>query len=281
MAILYVVATPIGNLEDITHRALRVLSEVPVVAAEDTRAARHLLEHFGLRPEKILSTFEGNEARRAAEIAQRLCGGEDVALISEAGMPGVSDPGRRVVAAAIEAGVRVEVIPGPSAVVTAVVASGLPADRFLFLGFPPREEGARRELFGSLRAERATLVLYEAPPRVGATLGDLVAALGEGRQACLARELTKLHEEVVRGSLGDLWARYRDTAPLGECTLVVGGASEEEARAAAALDVEAEVRALLAEGTTPKEIAARLAVRTGLPRRQLYQLALAFGRKEG
>lgn len=273
---LYVVATPIGNLEDMTYRAVRVLGETPVVAAEDTRAAARLLSHYGLRPEKVISFFEGNEARRTGELVERLRGGTDVALVSEAGTPGVSDPGQRLVAAAIEAGVRVEVLPGASAAITALVASGLPTDRFLFLGFPPREPGPRRELFGSLRAERATLVLYEAPPRVAATLADLVDALGAGRPACLARELTKLHEEIVRLPLGELAARYAGEPPRGECTLLVAGASDAEAAAALSIDVEAEVRRLLGEGLGPREIAARLAVATGKPRRVLYQLALSM-----
>lgn len=273
---LYVVATPIGNLEDITYRAVRVLGEVRVVAAEDTRTAVHLLQHFGLRPDKVISYFEGNEARRAAEFVARLQAGDDIAVVSEAGMPGISDPGRRLVAAALDAGVSVVVVPGPSAVVTALVASGLPSERFLFLGFPPREAGPRRELFGALRGERATMVFYEAPGRVGSAFADLADALGATRPAALARELTKFHEQIVRESLGDLAARYAETPPLGECTLVVAGASEAEVEQVAGFDVEAAARALLAEGMSPKEVAARLAVQTGKPRRQLYQLALVL-----
>lgn len=278
-ATLYVVGTPIGNLEDVTYRAVRVLGEADVIAAEDTRAVERLLDRHGIRAKRVVSFFEGNEARRTEELVERLRAGATVALVSEAGMPGVSDPGQRLVAAAAAAGVPVVVVPGPSAALVALVGSGLPTDRFLFLGFPPREPGPRRELFGSLAAERSTLILYEAPPRVGATLADLAAALGADRPACLGRELTKLHEELVRAPLGDLAARYAETPPRGECTIVVAGASAEEARAraAAAVDVEAEVRRLLREGVSPKEIAARLALATGRPRRQLYQLALALG----
>jgi 16S rRNA (cytidine1402-2'-O)-methyltransferase len=276
--VLWVVGTPIGNLDDMAPRAVRALAEADVIAAEDTRAVERLIAHFGLPRREVVSFFEGNEARRGEALLERLRGGARVALVSEAGMPGVSDPGQRLVAAAAAAGVRVEPIAGPVAAVLALVASGLPTDRFTFLGFPPREAGARRELFGALAADPATLVFYEAPGRVGETLADLAAALGEARSAALARELTKLHEEIVRGTLGELAARFADTAPRGECTLVVAGASPEEAaaRATAGLDLEARVRELLAQGLSPKDIAARLAVQTGKPKRQLYQLALSL-----
>jgi len=279
--VLVVVGTPIGNLEDMSPRAVRALSEADVIAAEDTRSAQHLLGHFGIARPKVISFFEGNEARRGDDLLERLAAGERVVVISEAGMPGVSDPGQRLVAAAAEAGVRVEVIPGPSATLAALVASGLPAARFTFLGFPPREEGPRREHFAQLAGERGTLIFFEAPPRVGATLADLAATLGGERRACLSRELTKLHEEHVRGTLAELAARFADTPPRGECTLVVAGASDEEvaARAAAVVDVEAEIVRQLGEGASAKEIAARLALATGRPKRQLYQLALALSGK--
>jgi 16S rRNA (cytidine1402-2'-O)-methyltransferase len=196
-------------------------------------------------------------------------------VISEAGMPGISDPGARAVAAAVATGARVEVIPGPNAAVAALVGSGLPIDRFTFLGFPPRESGARRELFGTLRHELGALVFYEAPDRVGETLADLAAALGADRPASLARELTKIHEEHVRGTLGELAARYADVAPRGECTLVVGAGIA----LAPEIDIEAELRRMLAEGLGPKDAAARLVVVTGKPRRQLYQLALSLQRE--
>jgi 16S rRNA (cytidine1402-2'-O)-methyltransferase len=276
---LSVVATPIGNLEDMSHRAVRILGEAEVIAAEDTRAAGVLLDRYGIRGARVVSFFEGNEAQRTAELRALLERGARVALISEAGMPGISDPGQRLVSAATAsaAGVAVEVIPGPTAAIAALVLSGLPSARFLFLGFPPREAGARAELFGSLRADPSTLILYEAPGRVGATLADLAAAFGQARPAVLCRELTKLHEEAVRGTLAELRARFADTAPRGECTLVVEGASEgiEE------IDVEAEVRRLLAEGLGPRDVAARVAARTGKARRLLYQLALSLQRDGG
>lgn len=274
---LYLVATPIGNLEDMTYRAVRILGEVDVVAAEDTRSARRLLAHYGIEVSRLVSYFEGNEAARAEELCAALARGEHVAVISEAGTPGVSDPGYRLAVAAAELGARVEPVPGASAAISALVASALPSDRFEFLGFPPREAGKRRQLLGGLRAAPATLIFYEAPDRVGATLADLRDALGAERPAALARELTKLYEEVVRGTLGALAARYADAPPRGECVLVVAGASGDER--SAEVDIEAAVRELLAEGLGPKDVAARLVVRTGKPRRQLYQLALALDRE--
>jgi 16S rRNA (cytidine1402-2'-O)-methyltransferase len=275
--ILYVVGTPIGNLEDLSLRAARILREADVIAAEDTRSAKTLLAHAdaagGVNPARtITSYFEGNEASRAGEIVAALQAGKRVAVISEAGMPGVSDPGERAVAAAAAAGARVEVIPGPSAALAALVGSGLPSDRFTFVGFPPREAGARQALFGTLRAEPVTMIFYEAPDRVGATLADLALAFGDDRRASLGRELTKLHEEHVRGTLGELGQKYADTSPRGECTLVVEGA----ASAPPDIDASAELMRLMAEGLGPRDAAARLVIATGKPRRQLYQLALSL-----
>lgn len=275
--VLWVVATPIGNLEDIGHRAVRLLREADVVAAEDTRAAQRIFERYGLRPARLLSLFEGNEAARAELLVGEMKAGARVAMITEAGTPGVSDPGERLVRAAIEAGVRVEVIPGPSAAIAALVGSGLSTARFLFVGFPPREAGARRQLFGTLRGEVATLIFYESPERVAETLVDLAAALGGGRRAVIARELTKLHEEWIRGTLAELAERARE-GMRGEIVVVVEGAS---GAAEPEVDIEAELRKLLDQGMGPKDAAARLVVTTGKPRRQLYQLALALQREKG
>jgi 16S rRNA (cytidine1402-2'-O)-methyltransferase len=276
---LFIVGTPIGNLEDISLRAARVLREADLIAAEDTRAARVLLGHVdALGPanptRRVISNFEGNEAGRATEIGDALAAGHRVCVISEAGMPGVSDPGSHAITAAIAAGARVEVIPGASAAIAALLGSGLPADRFTFLGFPPREPGARRELLGTLRAEAGTMIFYEAPDRVAQTLRDAADAFGADRRASLGRELTKLHEEHARGTLGELAARYAEAPPRGECTLVIAGGTG----GAPAIDIEAELRALLATGLGPKDAAQRLVVRTGVPRRALYQLALALQR---
>jgi 16S rRNA (cytidine1402-2'-O)-methyltransferase len=273
--VLYLVATPIGNLEDMTFRAVRILGEVDLIAAEDTRRSGQLLRHFKIEPRRLVSFFEGNEAARTEELVSDLLGGARVALVTDAGTPGISDPGQRLVARALSAGVRVEAIPGPVAAIAALVASGLPTDRFLFLGFPPRAEGERRALFASVRRELATLVLYEAPDRVKATLADLAAALGPDRRAVVARELTKLHEEYARGTLAELTSR--ELVTRGEHTLVVEGASPEQA-GEQPVDVESAVRALLAEGLGPRDIAARLTITTGLPRRKLYQLALSLAR---
>jgi len=275
---LTVVATPLGDARDLSPRAAAALREADLIVAEDTRSARRLLAEVGATgAAPVLSCFDANEAARAAEVAERLSAGARVALVSEAGTPLVSDPGYRVVAAAIAAGARVVPIPGPSAVLAALVGAGLPSDRFLFLGFPPRKTGGRRRLFESLRALPFTLVFYESPLRVGATLADLADVLGSGRPACVARELTKSHEEFVRGTLGALAARYREQRPLGEVTLVVGGAID----AGAADDDEAEAaladraRRLIAEGKSARDVADELAATTGRPRRELYRLVLA------
>lgn len=279
--ILYVIATPIGNLEDLSPRAARILREVEVIAAEDTRSAAVLLERADgggpVHPaRRMRSMFEGNEAERAAELVEVLTGGRSVAVISEAGTPGVSDPGLRMVRAAIAAGIEVVPVPGPSAALHALVGSGLPTSSFLFVGFLAREPGARAEAAGRLRDQTATMIFYEAPDRVAATLATLAAAFGDDRPACLSRELTKRFEEHVRGGLATLRDRFAVSAPRGECTIVVAGAAADEERAA--IDVEAEVRRLLAEGLGPKDVAQRLVVRTGRPRRELYQLALALAR---
>ncbi|HUQ04294.1 MAG TPA: 16S rRNA (cytidine(1402)-2'-O)-methyltransferase [Kofleriaceae bacterium] len=281
---LYVVATPIGNLEDLSPRAARVLREADIVAAEDTRSVQVLLERADVGGEvkagrRVTSVFEGNEAARAESIVAELVAGKDVALVSEAGTPGVSDPGERVVRAVIEAGLSVVPVPGPVAAIAALVASGLPATEFRFVGFPPREAGARAELFGRVRGDVATLICYEAPDRVGATLATMVDAFGGARRACVSREVTKRYEEHVRGTLAELAATFAETGPRGECTIVVAGAGEGEA--APVVDLEAEVRALLATGMGPKDVAQRLVAKTGKPRRELYQLALALARATG
>jgi len=269
--VLYVVANTLGNPDDLPPRARRTLAEVDLIFAEDTRTARRLLESLGVhRP--LRSCFDANEAERAVEAGALLAEGKSLALLSEAGTPAVSDPGFRLVRAAIEAGARVVPIPGPSAVLAALVASGLPPDRFLFLGFPPRKPGARRELFASVRFVPATLVLYESPHRVAEALADLAAVLGPDRQACLARELTKTHEEIVRDTLGTLVQRYEQSRPLGEITLVVEGA--RGIGPLADLDGELLLRSqkLLGAGYSPRDVADILAAETGRPRKDLYSL---------
>jgi 16S rRNA (cytidine1402-2'-O)-methyltransferase len=287
---LYVVATPLGNPGDLSPRAAATLREADVIIAEDTRTARRLLAEIGAgapdgaggrhddRP--LLSCYDANEAARAAEVAALLAEGKTVALVSEAGTPLVSDPGFRVVAAAVAAGARVVPIPGPSAVLAALAAAGLPTDRFAFLGFPPRKSGARRRLFEGVRALPFTLVFYESPMRAGATLGDLAAVLGPGRRACLARELTKEHEELVRGTLAELEARYRDDRPLGEVTLVVAGAEADAEEPIDDDELAERAAELLAEGLSTRDAADRLSAQTGLPRRDVYQKLLALSEKK-
>jgi 16S rRNA (cytidine1402-2'-O)-methyltransferase len=269
MGILYLVGTPIGNLEDITLRALRILREVPLIAAEDTRATRRLLDHFEIR-QPLVSYFEHNEQARVEYLLGRLAEG-DVALVSEAGMPGISDPGFDLVRAAIAKGFRVEPIPGPSAPIAALAASGLPTSQFVYLGFLPRKPAERRKALAALRDERRTLVAFEAPHRLVATLRDLDAELG-ARPLVVARELTKLHEEFVRGSAVEVLAHFEMHPPRGEITLVIAGASEEASDAA--VDLEARIAALRGEGLAAGEIASRLARETGAPRRQVYRLLL-------
>lgn len=271
---LYLIATPIGNLEDITLRALRTLAGVDLLYAEDTRAAAVLLDRHQIdRSGGVRSCFEGNEAERAAEILAALQSGQSVGYISEAGTPGVSDPGQRLAAQAIAGGAHVVALPGASAVLTALVGSGLPTERYYFVGFPPREAGPRQQLYGSLRMIPATLVIYEAPHRAAESLTDLCLALGEERPACVARELTKVYEEYRRGTLGALRDHYVAEAARGELCLIVGGAVEGLV-APSEEELEVEIRRRLALGESTKQLAAALSLKTGLPRRQLYQLAL-------
>ena len=271
---LYLVATPIGNLEDITLRAVRVLQQVDLVAAEDTRAARVLLSHHGVTSATI-SLHKDNEARRAAQVVQRLQQGQALALISEAGTPGISDPGQRVVACCIEAGLAVDVIPGPSAAVGALVLSGLPSEQFTFLGFLPRKQGQRRRLLEQRSQDPATLVIYESPRRLAHTLDDLLQALGD-RQAAVVRELTKLHQEVVREPLSALSRRYAEAPARGEVTLVVAGAAASQPMAEEQL--REQIRQRLGQGESPRTIAAELADQG---RRRVYQMALGERRGEG
>jgi 16S rRNA (cytidine1402-2'-O)-methyltransferase len=271
---LYLVATPIGNLEDVTQRALRVLGAVDVIACEDTRHTRGLLERFSIRA-RTVSYHEHNEQERAAELASMLEGGASVAVVSDAGTPGISDPGYRLVRAAIEVGASVVPVPGAAAFVAALVASGLPTDEFYFGGFLPPRTHARRARLDALRALPATLVFYEAPHRIAQALADAREVLGE-REAAVARELTKVHEEIVRGRLSELAGRFgagRETA-RGEMVLVIDrrvieGGSEEEGAAAAS--VAALVAALEAEGLEARAALKRAARELGLTRDEAYR----------
>lgn len=223
---LYLVATPIGNLEDITARALRTLREVGMVAAEDTRHTRRLLEHFGIAA-KLVSLFEHNERARSGMLVEMLRNGESVAIVTDAGSPGIADPGYPVVRAAVAEGFRVESVPGPSAVIAALQVSGLPTDAFAFVGFLPVKPGARRRALEELHERRETIVAFESPHRIERCLADLEAVWGE-RPMALVRELTKLHEQVLRGSAREVRAALRDDQKRGEMVLVLGGKTRAE-----------------------------------------------------
>lgn len=223
MGKLYLVATPIGNLEDVSPRALRVLQEAHMVACEDTRRTQVLLRRYEIRAKHLTSYTEFNHRRKVAELVGQLGRGWDVALVSDAGTPGLSDPGEQLVRAAIDAGHEVVAIPGPAAAIAALVASGLPTREFTFVGFVEKKSGPRRRLLERLVADGRTIVLYESPYRVGDLLADL-AAVAPAARVAVARELTKVHEEIVRGTAAELAARYAETAPKGEVTIVIGPA---------------------------------------------------------
>jgi 16S rRNA (cytidine1402-2'-O)-methyltransferase len=269
--VLVLVGTPIGNLGDLTPRAAEALRSADAICCEDTRRTGRLLQHAGVRRPRLIVVNDHTEAREVPGVMARLAGGERVAVVSDAGMPGISDPGERLVRAAVGAGRAVEVIPGPTAALAALVTSGLPAGRFAFEGFLPRKGAGRTERLGAVAAEPRTVVLYEAPHRLARTLADLTEACGPERRVAVARELTKLHEEVWRGSLGDALAWVGAAAPRGEIVVVLEGAP-----AAGPPDDGAVVDALrheLTSGATARDAARAVAARLGVPRRRVYELA--------
>lgn len=269
---LFLVATPIGNLGDLSPRAVEVLRAVRLVACEDTRHTRALLEHFGIgTPTSSLPAFA--EGARATALVQRLVAGDDVALVTDAGSPAISDPGERLVAEAVAAGVEVVPVPGPAALVAALSASGLPTGRFHFLGFLPRQASDARAMLEEVQALSASLVLYESPRRLADTLALLLEVLGP-RRACVARELTKLHEEFVRGDLGALAARYRGAEVLGEVVVVVEGRAGEARWSEA--EVQTALAAGLARGEKLKALATELARRAGWSSQDVYRLGLGL-----
>lgn len=271
-ATLFVVATPLGNLGDLSSRAAEVLRAVEVVAAEDTRRTRQLLAHLDAHP-RLVSYHAHSEPGRLEALLAALRAGEDVALVSDAGTPGVSDPGAALVRAVREAGGRVVPIPGPSALVTALSASGFPADRFLFLGFLPRKGPQRARLIADTAASAHTVVLYEAPHRLVALLEDLGGAAGGTRTVAVARELTKLYEEIRVGPITDQLAHWSGTEPRGECTVVVEG-REPPADTADADSARALATRLLADGFSRRETARHVAEETGLSRNDAYRLVM-------
>ena len=271
MGTLYIVGTPIGNLEDISLRALRVLKEADLIAAEDTRRTRKLLTHYRIAT-PLISYFEHSRPARLEVILTAL-EDKDVALVSEAGMPGLSDPGYRLVKAAVERGVPVVPVPGPSAPVVALAVSGLPTDSFLFVGFLPRRAGERRRLLESLSHQRYTLVAFEAPHRLLQSLSDLVEILGD-RQVVVARELTKVHEDIWRGSLSEALAHFEALQPRGEFTLVIEGMRGKEREKWDEERVKEMLKELLAEGLGRKEAVKRVAKSSGWPGKEVYALSL-------
>jgi 16S rRNA (cytidine1402-2'-O)-methyltransferase len=270
---LIVCATPIGNLEDASPRLARALAEADLIACEDTRQTRKLLAHLGVTTR--MTSYHGvGERERAKELAERVAAGLRLALVSDAGTPAVSDPGYLLVAACVERGVPVEVVPGPSAALAALVVSGLPTDRFVFEGFLPRRPGQRDRRLAELATEPRTMVFFEAPHRVLATLDAMVAAFGPDRAAAAVRELTKVHEQVLRGPLGTVRDELAGQGPRGELTLVVGGAPAGGAAQASAAALAAEVATMVEAGTNTRDAVTAVAEATGTPRRSVYQAVL-------
>jgi 16S rRNA (cytidine1402-2'-O)-methyltransferase len=270
---LVLVATPIGNMGDLSPRAIDVLRTADAICCEDSRHTGRLLAHAGLeRTSPLLVVNDHTEAARIGEVLQRLARGERVAVVTDAGTPGISDPGERLVRAAADSGYTVEIVPGPSAAIAALVASGLPTGRFVFEGFLPRKGSGRTERLAELAGERRTVVLYEAPHRLARTLADLSTGLGTDRRVAIARELTKLHEEVWRGRVGDAvgWAGEHD--PRGEFVIVVAGAPAPEG--ATDDDVRVAVGAALDRGLSARDAAAVVATALGVPKRRAYAVAI-------
>ena len=269
---LYVVATPIGNLEDITYRAVRVLKEADLIACEDTRHTAKLLHHYGI-DKPTVSYHEHNEVTRAEELVAKLEQGLNIAQVSDAGMPGISDPGYRVIKLAIERGVQVVPVPGASAMISALAAGGLPTDNFQFLGFLPAKSGQRRTMLEALRSSEQTTVVYEAPHRIAGTMEDIVEILGTDRPIVLARELTKLHEEFIRGSAAQILVRVQEHELKGEITLLIGkGEAQETQEGAGAKDIAQRLEEIMREQKLDEKAGLKvLAKERGLSKSEAYR----------
>jgi 16S rRNA (cytidine1402-2'-O)-methyltransferase len=266
MATLYLVATPIGNLEDMSQRAVRILGEVNLIAAEDTRRTRRLLSAFGIRTP--LTSYYEHSGKSKTDYLLGLLASEDIALVSDAGMPGMSDPGYELVRGAVERGAQVTAIPGPSVVPAALAVSGLPSSQFVFLGFLPRKKGERLRLLESVAKEERTLVAFEAPHRVLSALAAIEEALGD-RAIAVCRELTKIHEEVFRGTVGQALAHF--SQPRGEFTLVIAGCGKEPLSDRIAESVIEELVRLRTRGFSARDAVAEISASTGLPKKALYR----------
>ncbi|NJM96673.1 MAG: 16S rRNA (cytidine(1402)-2'-O)-methyltransferase [Phormidesmis sp. RL_2_1] len=272
---LYLVGTPIGNLEDITLRAIRILKSADVIAAEDTRHTGKLLQHFQITTPQI-SYHDHNRQQRIPQLVARLVAKEAIALVSDAGMPGISDPGYELVCACVAEGLSVVPVPGPSAVIAAIASAGLPCDRFVFEGFLPSKGKVRKERICALKSESRTVVLYESPHRLIKTLTELAAALSCDRSVTLARELTKRYEEFWRGTLAEALQHYQTVAPKGEFTVVIAPSPLRRLTLSTA-EMTAELHHLLAQGLSRAEASRQLAQRTTLSKRDIYQISLEIG----
>lgn len=272
---LYIVGTPLGNLEDMTFRAIRILKEVDLIAAEDTRHTGKLLQHFQIETPQI-SYYEHNANRRTPELIKRLEKGDAIALVTDAGMPAISDPGYELVKACTEAQINVIPIPGATAAMTALAASGIESDRFIFEGFLPTKTKERKARLQQIQRETRSLIFYEAPHRILQTLTDFAELFGQNRPIVLARELTKMHEQFWRGTIGEALSYYQENTPKGEFTLVVSGGDVEAQMALTEDQLKLELQKLIAEGMSRSQASRHLAQVTTIPRRQLYQLALVI-----
>jgi 16S rRNA (cytidine1402-2'-O)-methyltransferase len=276
MSTLWLVATPIGNLGDLSPRAVDILSHVALVCCEDTRRTGLLLHHAGIRAERLAVCNDHTEVQRIDDVLRTLRDGRDVAIVSDAGTPGISDPGERIVRAVLDAGHAVSAVPGPSAAIMALTISGLPAHRFVFEGFIPRKGNDRATRLSEIAAERRTTIIYEAPHRVERTLEDLRTVCGDARHIVVTRELTKLHEEVVRGPLGEIDIG----GPRGEYVLVLAGAPTADTPITDD-DVRTALRAAIDDGSSTRDASAAVAKQVGRPKREVYALAIALDRQTG
>ncbi|OFX14294.1 MAG: 16S rRNA (cytidine(1402)-2'-O)-methyltransferase [Armatimonadetes bacterium RBG_16_58_9] len=273
---LYIVSTPIGNLEDITLRALRILREADIIAAEDTRVTRKLLSHYDIHT-PMIAYHQHSKGRRAEEIVGMVCEGKNVALVSDAGTPGISDPGHELIALCIAEGIKIEAIPGPTALITALVVSGLPTSHFAFDGFPPRRETDRRAFFKVLKRNARTVCLYESPSRLVKTLESIRNELGD-RNVAIIREATKLFEEVFRGTVGQAIDRFSRGKVRGEVVIVLGGASPEQLAEAEvpSVSLESRLSELVESGMSERDAVRQCMVEFKLPKRRVYAAALAL-----